>query len=323
MELPPALRDAVDAALEGASTAALAEASAMLTQRYRSELRDGRFHVSEDDAARAYLAARLPATFAAVRAAMDAAESLLPEFAPKSLLDLGAGPGTAMWAARDTWPTIDDTLMIEGSPTMRRWGETLAASAAPFKREWRGVDFAKGKLAVNAHDLVTIAYVLDELEEAGRTALVETAWRATGALLLIVEPGTPAGWQRILAARAQLIEASAHIVAPCAHEAPCPIVSPDWCHFSRRVARTKIHLRSKGAVVPFEDEKFIYLAASRAPAARAKARVLAPPRAASGRVSLKLCLASGAVENRLVTKREGALFKTARRLDWGDALDVP
>lgn len=322
MELPPALRDAVDAALEGASTAALAEASAMLSQRYRSELRYGRFHVSEDDAARAYLAARLPATFAAVRAAMDAAESLLPEFRPKTLLDLGAGPGTAMWAARDTWPTIDDTLMIEGSPTMRRWGETLAASAAPFKREWRGVDFAKGKLDVDAHDLVTIAYVLDELEEAGRTALVEAAWRATGALLLIVEPGTPAGWQRILAARAQLIEAGAHVVAPCAHEAPCPIVSPDWCHFSRRVARTKIHLRSKGAVVPFEDEKFIYLAASRAPAPRASGRVLSPPRASSGKVSLKLCLASGAAETRLFTKREGDRFKAARRVDWGDAIDV-
>ncbi|BCP54561.1 methyltransferase type 11 [Kaistia sp. 32K] len=322
MELPPNLRDAVDAALEGASTAALAEASAMLSQRYRSELRDGRFHVSEDDAARAYLAARLPATFAAVRAAMDAAESLMPEFRPKTLLDLGAGPGTAMWAARDTWPTIDNALMIEGSPTMRRWGETLAASAAPFQREWRAVDFAKAKLAVDAHDLVTIAYVLDELEEAARAALIEAAWQAAIGLLLIVEPGTPAGWQRILAARAQLIAAGAHILAPCAHEAPCPIVSPDWCHFSRRVARTKIHLRSKGAVVPFEDEKFIYLAASRTPREHTVARVLTPPKASSGKVSLKLCLPSGAAETRLITKREGALFKTARRLDWGDALDV-
>lgn len=322
MELPPALRDAVDAALEGASTAALAEASAMLSQRYRSELRDGRFHVSEDDAARAYLAARLPATFAAVRAAMDAADERMPDFRPKSLLDLGAGPGTAMWAARETWPSIDDTLMIEGSPTMRRWGETLAASAVSFKREWRAADFSKGKLAVDAHDLVTIAYVLDELEPDARAALVDAAWQATRSLLIIVEPGTPAGWQRILDARTQLLAAGAEIVAPCAHEAPCPIVSPDWCHFSRRVARTKIHLRSKGAVVPFEDEKFIYLAASRTPASRATGRVLSPPRASSGKVSLKLCLASGAAETRLITKREGDLFKAARRVDWGDAIDV-
>lgn len=322
MELPPALRDAVDAALEGVSTAALAEASAMLSQRYRSELRDGRFHVSEDDAARAYLAARLPATFAAVRAAMDEAEQQMPDFRPKSLLDLGAGPGTAMWAARDTWPSIDDALMIEGSPTMRRWGEKLAASAMPFKREWRAADFSKGKLAVDAHDLVTIAYVLDELEVDARAALIDAAWRATGSLLLVVEPGTPAGWQRILDTRTQLLGLGAHVVAPCAHEAPCPIVSPDWCHFSRRVARTKIHLRSKSAVVPFEDEKFIYLAVSKTPATRTTGRVLSPPRAGSGKVSLKLCVASGAAETRLITKRDGELFKAARRIDWGDALEV-
>ena len=322
MELPPALRDAVDAALEGASTAALAEASAMLSQRYRSELRDGRFHVSEDDAARAYLAARLPATFAAVRAAMAEAELRMPDFRPKSLLDLGAGPGTAMWAARDTWPTIDTTLMVEGSPTMRRWGETLAASAAPFQREWRAADFTKGKLAVDPHDLVTIAYVLDELEFGVRSALIEAAWQATGSLLLVVEPGTPAGWQRILDTRTQLLGLGAHIVAPCAHEGPCPIVSPDWCHFSRRVARTKIHLRSKGAVVPFEDEKFIYLAVSKAPASPTPARILAPPRAGSGKVSLKLCLADGEARTRLITKRDGELFKAARRADWGDALEA-
>ena len=321
MELPPALRDAVDAALEGASAAALAEASARLTSRYRGEIRDGRFHVSEDDAARAYLAARLPATFAAVRAVMAAVEERMPDFAPRSLLDLGAGPGTALWAAHDTWASLDDALMIEGSAAMRRWGERLAAAAPPFARAWRDLDFARGLGAQDKRDLVTIAYVLDELEDAARAALVETAWAATGSLLLIVEPGTPAGWQRILDARARLLDAGAHVIAPCAHEAPCPIVPPDWCHFSRRVARTKIHLRSKGAVVPFEDEKFIYLAAAREPAPHA-ARVLAPPRASSGKVGLKLCLPSGVVENRLVTKREGELFKTARRLDWGDALEL-
>jgi len=321
MELPPALRDAVDATLEGASTAALAEASALLTARYRGEVRDGRYHVSEDDAARAYLAARLPATYAAVRAAMAAVAERMPDFAPRRLLDLGAGPGTALWAARDAWASLDDALMIEGSAAMRRWGERLAAAAPPFARAWRDLDFARGLGAQDGRDLVTIAYVLDELEEAARAALIEAAWAATGSLLLIVEPGTPAGWRRILDARAQLIGAGAHVVAPCAHPAPCPIVAPDWCHFSRRVARTRIHLRSKGAVVPFEDEKFIYLAAAREAVPHA-ARVLAPPRASSGKVGLKLCVPSGTVENRLVTKREGALFKTARRVDWGDALDT-
>src|SRR5690606_30783486 len=106
---------------------------------------------------------------------------------------------------------------------------------------------------------------------------------------VIVEPGTPAGWQRILAVRQQLIAAGAHVLAPCPHENPCPIAPPDWCHFARRVARSRLHRLAKDAEVPWEDEKFIYVAASRLPAGAHRPRVLAPPKPGSGKVLLKLC----------------------------------
>jgi ribosomal protein RSM22 (predicted rRNA methylase) len=72
--------------------------------------------------------------------------------------------------------------------------------------------------------------------------------------------------------------------------------------------------------VPWEDEKYVFLAASRMTGRKTAARVLAPPRQSSGLVRLKLCNADGSASERLVSRREGALFKTARRLDWGDAL---
>ncbi|MCX5497266.1 methyltransferase type 11 [Kaistia dalseonensis] len=322
MELPPALRQAVDAALEGSATAALAEAADRLSRRYRAEVRDGQFHVSEDNAARAYLATRMPATYAAIRAALEAVIVALPDFAPASLLDLGAGPGTAFWAARNAWPSIDDAEMIEGSATMRRWGERLAEAAGPGRFAWRSADFTTRAPTFAPHDIVTIGYVLDELAPDARAGLVEAAWRATTGVLLIVEPGTPAGWRRILDARTWLISAGAQLVAPCAHDAPCPIVEPDWCHFSRRVARSRTHLRGKNAVVPFEDEKFIYVAATRQPVATRPARILAPPRQASGRVTLKLCEPAGTAAERLISRRDGELYKTARRLDWGDAIEA-
>ena len=103
-------------------------------------------------------------------------------------------------------------------------------------------------------------------------------------MLLIVEPGTTAGWQRILDARAQLIADGAHILAPCPHALACPIAQPDWCHFSARVARSRVHRLAKEAEVPWEDEKFIYLAASRTPAvahALPRARRRRKPRAAA------------------------------------------
>ncbi|TIW51192.1 MAG: methyltransferase type 11, partial [Mesorhizobium sp.] len=71
--------------------------------------------------------------------------------------------------------------------------------------------------SLKAADLVSIAYVLDEVAPASLPKLVDRLWQLTAETLLVVEPGTPAGWQRILAARQQLIAAGAHMLAPCPH----------------------------------------------------------------------------------------------------------
>jgi ribosomal protein RSM22 (predicted rRNA methylase) len=118
-----------------------------------------------------------------------------------------------------------------------------------------------------------------------------------------------------------LIASGANILAPCPHAHACPITAPDWCHFSARVARSRIHRLAKGGDVPWEDGKFAYVAASRLPAAPSPARVLSPPLTATGRVELKLCKSDGTASHRLVTRREGEVFKQARRADWGDVFE--
>ncbi|WP_309082569.1 small ribosomal subunit Rsm22 family protein [Chelativorans sp.] len=320
MELPARLRQAVDQMLEGIPLPELQRAAELLSRRYRSETRDGRLHVADALAASAYLAARLPATYAAVRKAMgDVAE--LQSGEPRTLLDVGAGPGTALWAALEEWPQIETAVLVEASNAMRQTGERLARDIGPVRLSWRGMAVEDGLPGIEPADLVTLCYVLDELEPAAAEALVGRLWTLAARTLLIVEPGTPAGWRRILKARQQLIEAGACVVAPCAHHHACPVAAPDWCHFSRRVARSRLHRLAKGGEVPWEDEKFIYLAASRIPAGARASRVLAPPKAASGMVRLKLCRTDGSVEERLVTRREGAAFKAAKRLEWGDLLE--
>ena len=94
-------------------------------------------------------------------------------------------------------------------------------------------------------------------------------WAKTRDTLLIVEPGTPAGYRRIIALREQLIASGAHVAAPCPHDGKCPLTAPDWCHFTQRLPRSRAHRQIKGAELPFEDEKFIYVALTRAPLARA------------------------------------------------------
>ena len=142
MELPPALWEGVDRALEGVPPAELARAAAGLSRRYRAEVRDGRLHVDDDLTARAYLATRLPATFAAIRAGLAATAAALPDFAPRTILDVGAGPGSAVWAAAQCWPGLADAVLIEASAAMRAWGERLAAAAPLPRMVWLDRDVA-------------------------------------------------------------------------------------------------------------------------------------------------------------------------------------
>lgn len=321
MELPSSLRLAVDRALEGVSTTQLAVAVQALSQRYRNEVRDGRLHLSDALAAQAYIATRMPATYAAIHTSLASAAERLSDFAPKTLLDIGAGPGTAMWAAHAIWPQLQSATLLETSSSIRATGEKLASASTIASITWRDGDVRRDVDACPRADLVTLAYVLDELEPADRAKLVTSLWAATNSVLAIIEPGTTAGWRRILDARAQLIDAGANIIAPCPHALACPIAEPDWCHFSARVARSRIHRLAKGGDVPWEDEKFAYLIASRTPASPPPARVLSPPLTARGRVELKLCQPDGSADHRLVTRREGETFKQARRADWGDLFE--
>lgn len=331
MELPGGLQGAAEQAAQGVGLAELGRAAEVLSGRYRQEVQDGAWHVSGDLAARAYVVTRLPATFAAVSAAMQEVVARRPDFAPATLLDVGSGPGTALWAAAETWPTLRQAALLEGSPHMREWGQRLGRGLA-LRQEWHAADVRMGLLktglpGTGTFELVTLAYVLNELTVPQRQQLISELWACTAGTLLIVEPGTTAGWQRILEARSQLLTAGAALLAPCPHAEACPVALPDWCHFSQRVARSSLHRRGKGAELGYEDEKFIYLAASRLPdesenGEAVLGRVLTPPATRSGLVQLKLCTAGGTLEHRTYSKRDGAAYRQARKLEWGDALEA-
>ena len=72
--------------------------------------------------------------------------------------------------------------------------------------------------------------------------------------------------------------------------------------------------------MPWEDEKFVYVAASRRPGMQAEARVIAPAHASKAAVTLKLCQEDGYAADRVFAKRAGDSFKIARRLAWGDII---
>lgn len=318
MELPLPLRRALDQILHDVAPADIAEAAAILSRRYRDEARG--LHVASDPAALAYLAARLPATYAAVRASFAAVGRERPDFSPTTALDVGAGPGTALWAAADCWPNLTDALLVEASPVLQAYGERLSAALRVPNLTWSTGDATEGVDSA-PRDLVMLAYVLGELPPESRRKLLGQLWQLTADMLVVVEPGTPSGWQRLLTARDDLNGRGAHLVAPCPHAHACPLQAPDWCHFVQRLARSRLHRKVKNAEVPWEDEKFVYLAVSRTPSGSARSRIVAPPRKGTGRVTLKLCRPDGSAATQLFSRRDGDLYKQASRLAWGGSIE--
>jgi ribosomal protein RSM22 (predicted rRNA methylase) len=178
-----------------------------------------------------------------------------------------------------------------------------------------------GEGALPAADLVTVSYLLGELTERDRLTVVDAAARA-GRAVVVTEPGTPDGYARMLAARDQLVAAGLRVLAPCPHSAPCPMVpGEDWCHFAARVSRSSLHRQVKGGSLPYEDEKFSYVAAAHPGVAGepAASRIVRRPQKRKGQVLLELCTAGDGLRRATVTKRHGADYRAARDAKWGDA----
>jgi ribosomal protein RSM22 (predicted rRNA methylase) len=317
-DLPTELKAALEARLHGLSRTDAAERAARISQTYREGGSSGAIR-SETDAL-AYALARMPATYAAVVASLNAIREVRPDFAPKSLLDVGAGPGTATWAAAEAFSSLRDFDLLDANNALRALALDLAAGSARL----RGISYRRGAARVvladtASADLVLASYMIGEISEAERSELAGLLWAKTRDTLLIVEPGTPAGYARIIALRAQLIAAGGHVAAPCPHDGNCPLFPPDWCHFTQRLPRSRAHKQIKGAELPFEDEKFSYLALTRTPLARRPARVLAQPVATKIEVTAKLCTADGLVIAK-VPHRAKADYARTKRWRWGDAV---
>jgi ribosomal protein RSM22 (predicted rRNA methylase) len=180
---------------------------------------------------------------------------------------------------------------------------------------------ARATLAkAEAADLVIASYMIGEIGDAEQKALADLMWQKTTDTLLVIEPGTPAGYARIISLRERLIAAGAHVTAPCPHDGKCPLVPPDWCHFTQRLQRSRAHKQVKGVELPFEDEKFAYVALTRAPVARRASRVLAQPVVTKVEVSTKLCTPAGLALTK-TPRRAKVDYARARRWRWGDAVD--
>lgn len=318
MEFPAELRCEIEQLLSQENTADMSAAAEGISRRYRENDGSGRRMVSSRRDILAYAAVRMPATFGAVCRSLQLTLECVPEERREfhTVLDIGAGTGAASIAAALT-AECSEIRCIEREPEMMALGE-LFTGICGVPAQWSRGDITEdisGKA-----ELVLCSYCLNELTQSDRRNAVKRLWDSTQRMLLIIEPGTPEGWSHMMEIRRQLIDMGGHIAAPCPSQGECPLDGGDWCHFTERIQRSRMHKRLKGGDVPYEDEKFCFIAASREPAEPCGARVLRHPLTESGRITLELCTPAGR-ERRMVTKKSPQ-FKAARKAESGSGFPL-
>lgn len=278
-----------------------------LSQRYKTEHQTKDLSPAERHV---YIQARMPATQAVC--ANILASHLGSRADLNSLLDLGCGPGSATAAALQVLPNLQTIHLIDqddGYPYN-------FVQHTHFMRQ----DFKQLSLP-QSYDLTIISYALSECSESLLIAVLEQAWANTEKYLVLIEPGTPYGYASFMLARQHLINQGAKIIAPCPHENICPLSQGDWCHFKLRLARSKLHQQIKQGSQAFEDESYTFGIFSKSIVEQRHKRIIKKPMHKTGHMIFDLCTTIG-LERIIVSRKNKTNYQRAKKLDWGDNLDL-
>src|SRR3981081_4883939 len=158
-DLPAELKAALDAKLQGLLRNDAAERATLISQTYRDG--GGSTPIRPEADALASALARMPATYAAVTASLNALRKITPHFAPASLLDVGAGPGTATWAATETFSSLQSFTLLDANPALR----ALALDLGSGNERLRDMTYQRGEASAaladaEAADLVVARYLI-------------------------------------------------------------------------------------------------------------------------------------------------------------------
>lgn len=167
----------------------------------------------------AYTAARLISSYGVLFNIFSQISKRNPNFAPSSILDYGCGPGSGFLAAKQFWDSsLKRIVALDKSSNMLEIAKRLNECGS--KGGHTVAVFEKYLQPNQKSDLVICAFTLSELEGINIRDAVSILWENTLDTLVLVDRGTPIGFELIAKARKQILEESAtkkddvHILAP-------------------------------------------------------------------------------------------------------------
>ncbi|KAK5582422.1 hypothetical protein RB653_004007 [Dictyostelium firmibasis] len=377
--IPPLLKKKITSTIKEYPTQQLRNDAALLSEQLRDRTRLGKSIGSPNIVVKpedkpvitygkgqvlAYISHRMPGVYACTHRVFSEINKRLPNFKPTSILDYGSGPGTVLWSADTIWgDSIKRIRAVEPSTYMSDIakklleGNTNRVKWSPYlnTEQLRRGD---GSIpSIEQNEMVTASYVLSELpSQEARNDLVRELWSHVkpSGILVLIEPGTPIGFNIIKEARQLILDeepeimslyksAKAQVVAPCPHSNKCPMGSLSWCHFSQRVERPVFQKLAKGphSTMPFEDEKYSYIVLSKVlqssipnqlekqfeiypqdelEPTKSWSRLIEAPLKRGGHVIMDVCSPNGSLNRATIAKSHGKkIYKEARKSFWSDA----
>lgn len=277
----------------------------------------------------AYLLFYWPVSYAQARSAFGELNR------PRSVLDLGSGPGPLAFAALDAGAA--EVTAADRSKSALELAKALAmeASEGLATREWT----PEKPLPEGEWDTITMGHVVNELfggqgdAIARRAKLLESiaARLKPGGTLLVLEPALRDTSRALLQVRDVLVAAGYAVRAPCLFRGPCPALvrESDWCHAERRWSPPKmVEDIARMAGLHKEALKMSYLAL--APKGEAWAeppegrvfRIVSEPLEGKGRQRYMGCGPEGRIGLAMQERHRSPVNERFFKLERGDVVKI-
>lgn len=262
----------------------------------------------------AYIASLMTRNYACIKRVTEELVRRRPDFTPRTVLDFGTGPATALWALHNTYKhgSLDKFVGVDVSETMLSMGEKLIKSCtARRKPEWSTVTLKRhlSPSASEQFDVVIAAFTINELpSDEIKAMMIRTLWAKTKSYFIMIEHGELDDYRAILNARNLILAderengedtVNAHVVAPCPHDKTCPLLRTarkesnkvNWCQFKQNYTINKDAMNMLNVKKPQNKTMYSYVIMEKGPrlAQADYGRILNTPKKKKGKVHLDIC----------------------------------
>lgn len=291
-----------------------------ISKKYREENINSNSVVCNDKQTLSYVASRMNETSIIVDKVLKTIFQVVDKSEVESVLDLGSGTGSVLWALENFFNNIKVTA-VEREQCMQKYAKILCKDIN-LDIEYILQDVLSNEVKKIANsDLVLESFMLNEMTEADVTKTLDLMINKTNKYILLIEPGTPKSYQKMMKIRDYFLSKNLKVLLPCPHSDKCPLID-DYCNFTVRLNRSKFIKNIKGAELGYEDEKYFYLLFSKEDNEKnINNIVIRKPITRKSCVDLKLCNCNGKINNVTITKKDKENYSKAKKLKQGDLIN--